>query len=310
MSVCVKKELKSENLIGFTRCNNFIECIFINIERGNTKLIIGGVYRPPHTTNYDDFQNEITSILTSINNPTTLLIGDFNIDLMKINIDVNINNFYDTLASLSFLPVISSPTRENNNNCSTIDNIFTNNFSYCKSGILECNATDHYPIFIIFKNLFNQFHHCEQITFRLINDSTLANLKNDLENTSFSEILNESDVNISIKKLHEILLQKYILHCPKKTKQLSLKDKEKPWITSELKNLIKQREDYYRLKRRGLLSLETCNRFRNFVTKKLDIAKMNFYSEMLQAIRTDIKKTWNIINNILNSGREKKKYEF
>ena len=96
----------------------------------------------------------------------------------------------------------------------------------------------------------------------------------------------------------------------KKTKKLSLKDKEKPWITSELKNLIKQREDYYRLKRRGLISLETCNRFRNFVTKKLDIAKMNFYSEMLQAIRTDIKKTWNIINNILNSGREKKNKKF
>ena len=294
VTVCVRKELKSEKLINFARCTNFIECIFIKIERGNSRLIIGGVYRPPHTTNYEEFQNEICSILTTINtsnnSTTTLLIGDINIDLMKINTDVNIKNFYDTLASRSFLPLISSPTRENNNSCSTIDNIFTNNFSHCKSGILECNASDHYPIFIIFKNLFEQFHHCEKITFRLINDSTLENLKNDLESTSFLEIMNENDVNISIKKLHEILMQKFTLHCPKITKNISRKDKEKPWITSELKNLIKRREDFYRLKRRGLLSFETCNRFRNFVTKKLDIAKKNFYSKMLQDIRTEIKK--------------------
>ena len=45
------------------------------------------------------------------------------------------------------------------------------------------------------------------------------------------------------------------------------------------------------------MSTEICNRFRNFVTKKLDIHE----------IRTEIKKTWNIINSILNSGKEKNK---
>ena len=49
------------------------------------------------------------------------------------------------------------------------------------------------------------------------------------------------------------------------------------------------------------MSTETCNRFRKFVTKKLDVAKQNFYSKMLHEMRTEIKKTWNIINNIRRS---------
>ena len=310
VTICITKELKSKKLVNFERCSNHIECVFVSIERGNSKLVIGGVYRPPHTTNYDGFQNEIISILTTLNNANniaTLLIGDFNIDLMKINTDINVKNFYDTLASLSFLPVITSPTRETNNTRTTIDNIFTNNFSYCKSGTLECNASDHYPIFIIFKNFFDRFHLIEQKTFRLINESTLQNFRNDLLETSFSEVINEDDVNISIEKFHAILLQKFLTHFPKITKNISRKDREKPWITGELKSLIKRREDYYRLKRRGLLSVETCNRFRNFVTKKLEIAKKEFYSKMLLDIKTEIKKTWNLINNIIYSGRDQRK---
>ena len=41
------------------------------------------------------------------------------------------------------------------------------------------------------------------------------------------------------------------------------------------------------------------NRFRNFVTSKIKLAKKNYYYNLLESIKADIKKTWGVINKLL-----------
>ena len=50
------------------------------------------------------------------------------------------------------------------------------------------------------------------------------------------------------------------------------------------------------------------NRFRNFVTSKIKLAKKNYYYNLLESIKTDIKKTWGVINKLLKprNGQNKK----
>ena len=54
---------------------------------------------------------------------TILLLGDFNIDLLKMNIDSNISYFLDIMGSYDLLPQIMLPTRITDNSKTLIDNI-------------------------------------------------------------------------------------------------------------------------------------------------------------------------------------------
>ena len=79
------------------------------------------------------------------------LLGDFNIDLMKNEIDEQTCTFLDTLTSNLFVPHIIQPTRITPHTKTLIDNIFSNtpNFSQGKSGNLTLSISDHLAQFLI-----------------------------------------------------------------------------------------------------------------------------------------------------------------
>ena len=84
-------------------------------------------------------------------NKRIFLVGDFNYDLMKIENDSNITNFFDILTSNLFVPHIIHPTRVTLNTKSLIDNIFSNsiNFKDGISGNLTISLSDHLAQFLI-----------------------------------------------------------------------------------------------------------------------------------------------------------------
>ena len=73
---------------------------FIEIENieSNKSLILGNVYRPPNNTNnlYQSFTNEFIPILENLqrSNRETIIAGDFNIDLFKINNNATLGNYF------------------------------------------------------------------------------------------------------------------------------------------------------------------------------------------------------------------------
>ena len=80
-------------------------------------------------------------------------MGDFNIDLLKIDKNKFTDNFINQLLSSAFYPLISKPTRMTNKTATLIDNIFTNRINEDRiSGILFSDISDHLPIFTIYKN--------------------------------------------------------------------------------------------------------------------------------------------------------------
>ena len=87
---------------------NIIEAQFIEINMPTKNILIGIIYRPPKDT-YKQFEDKLSAILQIINqeNKKCYLMGDFNIDLLKIDQNDNSNSFINLMFSSSFYPTIS-----------------------------------------------------------------------------------------------------------------------------------------------------------------------------------------------------------
>ena len=87
----------------------------------------------------------------------------------------------------------------------------------------------------------------KQIKYRLVNEITIRNLCDRLNLYDFTEVRNENDCDVAIKKLTSIIDECYKSCCPLKTKTVSPKDITKPWITADIKSKMKRRNNYYSL---------------------------------------------------------------
>ena len=93
-----------------------MECLFIQIQFASKKYLIGGFYCVPNTpiNSFIEKINEIVEQLKTIYE--LVLVGDFNIDFYKD--DINKNNFLLCLQSNYLIPIISEVNRE----CTKIKN--------------------------------------------------------------------------------------------------------------------------------------------------------------------------------------------
>ena len=83
------------------------------------------------------------------------LLRDFNANLLNYNESNPTNEFLDSLASNSFIPLILQPTRITSHSNTLIDNIFSNIIDPdIISGNLTTTISDHLPQFAIIPNMF------------------------------------------------------------------------------------------------------------------------------------------------------------
>ena len=96
----------------------FVEIIFPN----KANLIVGCIYRHPCMT-ISEFNDVISPLLQqiSIENKTVILLGDFNIDLIKCSTDMNTSEFFNLVSSHNLLPFITLPTRITDRSQTLID---------------------------------------------------------------------------------------------------------------------------------------------------------------------------------------------
>ena len=74
------------------------------------------------------------------------MCGDFNIDLLKINVKEHYATFYNCLVSAGFFPRISLPTRVTNHSATLLDNIYSTELYDHESAVIVNNISDHQMI--------------------------------------------------------------------------------------------------------------------------------------------------------------------
>ena len=112
--------------------SNIWEGPFIDISGSNLcrSLTVGNIYWLPHDNNNNgniqQFISEFSPIIDMLQskNTYTVIVGDFNINLLKISERDKFGESFNLMCTNNFFPKITFPTRFAKHSCSLIDQIF------------------------------------------------------------------------------------------------------------------------------------------------------------------------------------------
>ena len=250
----------SADLNAFT--NDNFECVFVKLSSSTFKTkVLGSVYRPSNS-NLDLFMSGFESVLYHFNHfgVECLIVGDFNIDLLKYDAHRGTGSFLDCPHENALMPLITKPTRFTSDFSTLIDNIFTNKpNNLMLSGILLTDISDHLSVFYISvtKNKINVPKFTTISTRSITNQNTLV-LKNELTNTDWSSEYNSSNTNTAydtfLNKFNTIF-NKLMPVVNKRVRAYS--DAHKPWNSSGLIKYISRKNSLYKnyLKKEKTISI-------------------------------------------------------
>ena len=210
-------------------------------------------------------------------------------------------NFLSTMQSLNFFIHISRPTRFPIGNQAgepaILDHIFTNFHDSFKVGILHYDFSDHLPIFInipllncIVKE--NGSSITAKKTFRVFSEGNKSRFSDLLSNMAWGEIMNSNDINTNTDNLLNHIMRTFDTCFPKKTKAISQKRKENPWISNAVVNSIKNKNRLFKDYKVGAITIEEYKVYRNTLNNLVKSAKKNYYINYFNNYRNSTRNIW------------------
>ena len=237
-------------------------------------------------------------------------MGDFNIDLLKTDINNDSNLFYNNLSSQFFSPYILQPTRLQSK--SLIDNIFFNSLEYqSNSGNILIEISDHLIQFLIlegfvrhrslpeinmYKRDFNHFNEREfnEVVINGIDWERICVLENNDPDLSCRNFLNTFN----------FYLDEFAPY--KKVTKNEYKLMLKPWITNEILHKCKKRDSILKsiskeidLNQKVILRDEY-KKLRNEITKDKRDSKKVYYTSYFEKNKYKSSEIWKGIRSLIN----------
>ena len=307
LALFVEENIKCEIVNHFSYMYEFIESLCVEIILGNETFVVCVIYRRPGS-DFDQFMVKYKEILRNFSNKKCIICGDFNLNLLSFDYSNTIESFVNVNFENTFYSLINKPTRVTSHSATVIDHIWCNfvNNSMLTSGILLTDVSDHFAPFvrIFMDHETNEPNVMASYTYRnwdklennLFKDKLISELlKYDFDN-------DDLDIDTSLNALISSITLAIDDICPlKSSKSNNNKHKPKPWITPELKKLIKDKNKLYnKYCKRPITYGDQYRTCRNNLTNLIKISKKAYYQNLLNSCNNDCKKTWNILNNLLN----------
>lgn len=292
--------------------DNVMECLTIEIINEKKKnIIISCVYRSPGSS-INIFNEWVEKLFSAVNDKPLFICGDYNIDLLNPNNHKPTSEFIDLMYGMSFFPLITKPSRITSHCATLIDNIFTNNISNnTVNGLLICDITDHLPVFTIYDYNVCKSKATNNVSYRRLRTADRINAFNeDLRAYNWNSICGEMDIERAYNKFLEIFTLLYNKHCPIRVYQNNKKYVNRPWISKGLQKACKKKNNLYK----SFLKLKTKeaeNRYKlykNKLTAAIRSAKKLYYKKLLFDNKSNIRRTWEILNNLIKQGSKKHIY--
>ena len=289
-----------------------VESIFIEIEKkevsSDKHLIIGVIYRPPNT-NLDNFLGYLEPLLEKIKNENKhcYLLGDFNLNLLNIDKHTKTGEFVDLMFSYHLVPLIDKPTRVRETSATLIDNIFTNNITVESSqGLFYTDLTDHFPVFYCCPSLSIESSP-KYITKRVYSENNINKFVNLIQACNWNAVTDLNDPQLAYDLFHDTFHNAYELSFPMKTFKLNYRNK-KTWLTTGLKNSIKKKNGLYvKHKRYPTRNTELIyKQYKKYLSQILYRAEREQYDNLFQSYKSNMKKSWELIAEIINKKSNKR----
>ena len=297
---------------------SFDECIVSEITLDRKKIFFTVLYRSPsikaNSPEFDLFLQHFQNLVSSIKNENPYAMfftGDFNAHCQNWYLSGDTNSegllIDDLTSSLNLDQLVSVPTHfEENNNPSCIDLIFTDQpnivmetgvlpslDTFCKHQIIFCRLNLRIPPASPYER--EIFHY---------DSADLHGIQNFINGFPWEQHFAGHDPSWQVEFFNETILNVMRNFIP--NEKITVKPKDPPWITKDLKRLIKrQNRQYKNFVRNGCQPTEKhlVENFRNECFTATNNAKREYLEKMGRKL-SDSKKApktyWKILNNLLN----------
>ena len=293
-----------EDLLHFDDCYESVtveidKCVFDT----NRSMIIFVLYRPSNT-DMRLFNEKLTMFFNTLKSENKLcyIVGDYNINLLSYDV----NWYFCMKSSYSFMPLINRPTRITRDSATIIDNIFKNNLTSLEGslhGILVTDISDNFPVFQV-SPIPNRCDTEIKASKRNYSYRNKWAFMEAISETDWSEIYSITDTQAAFTRFYSKFVNLYNKHFQKR-RVCTRYNNTKPWLTDCLKQSIHKKNKLYKmhLKIKSVQNDLTYKSYRNKLHHILKFAEKKYYADLLEANKSNLKKTRNILKGMINRNK-------
>ena len=248
----------------------------------------------------NQYFNILIDKLSSEKNKGIILMGDFNINLLKTESDTKISGFLELIYTASLIPHITSPTHLNTRSKTLIDNIFstTSDKNICSGNIITL-ISEHLDQTLLFpmKAQKNKQKEIYQRNFEHFNEK---NFLEDLKNLNWYRVLelNKNNTNRYFKKFFKTIEKLLDVYAPvTKLSKSETKLCSKPWLTKGILTSVKNKNKIYKKLMRAKTEANKTRlyskfkNYRNRINNLLKISKAKHYQNFFIEHKKNLFKT-------------------
>ena len=267
------------------------ETLFLKaIVPGFGKLTLGGIYRPPNKS-VPNFLLHMSDILSSLSNTRSVICGDFNLDIMKLNECNQVSDYVDVMSSYGFINSFDIPTYVSpitNSDSSCLDHLWHNLSIDNKNFVIGPNLADHYAISSLFnKNIDHKPKSFQFRDFSLVSRERFSS-NMDVEFSAFSPPTH--NVDVYTKYLERFLFEMLRKYFPLKRKTITSKRLRAPWLCADIMVCIHKKHKWHKMAKQGLISFCSYKKYCTLLRKLLTLAEKDYFLKKLNSLGTDPKK--------------------
>ena len=232
-----------------------------------------------------------------------VLLGNFNLDLLKFESHPSTEHFLKILGSYYFQPQILQPTRITDHSASLIDNIFFNSLEHFSiSGNLCYDLSDHLPNFLFVSKLSSLPANIKVFQRDYSNFDKQA-LVTDIQSINWDVLLRDVyEPSSMFDGLNNKISEVIDTHIP--IKQLSrqeLKSRSKPWVTSGIRTSIRIENGLFKkfLKTKSTYYHARVKFYRNKLNHLTKLSNRSYYNNFFSIHVNNGKRIWQGIKQIV-----------
>lgn len=294
LAFSILKDLKIEGM----------ESIWIEILLPKTKgIIVGTCYRPPKQS---DFLNFLEQSLNKLNPECEqIILGDFNI-CCKSNTSSLYKPYKNILEMFNLKQLIKEPTRITSTSSTIIDHIICNNEEkICQSGVIPIGLSDHLITFCTRKSQKESVNKQNIVRIRSTKKYSKEVFIEKLATVDWSQLYLCRNVQEAWEKFRSLFHSKLDDIAP--FRDLKVKQKTEPWMTSDILENIRQRDDLlqkYNKSKDKQQYMQFC-KLRNKLQRDIIKAKENYISGQIEEHQKSPKKLWQQLKSLGYSSKQK-----
>lgn len=292
----------------YNASNKDIEILWITIKHNFQRdIAVATVYRPPNG-DLNEFVNMLTDSLLAMSNHSVkkeiFILGDMNVDMLTYDNDrMKIKDLCD---DFGMVQLITEPTRWGRKK-NLLDLILTSSDRIKVSNTLQWGISDHELVYVTRKLVNEKFKRTKKTGRRYKNYSKLA-FTDRLKIENWDEI----DLDHSVGAKWDSILLKMenalSIDCPIVT--FTVRDRQDPWITNEILELISNKFKLGKNARGGSQEdVELYKQANRICVREVRKAKGHFIRRTHHEVGNDCNKFWRNLRWLLPSGKHSDKIE-